>query len=87
MNTIFSVLQTVHYVVCASLILIVLLQAGKSGGIAGIFGGGGADQLFSAPSGKAFIKKVTVVVACTFILTSLLLTKISTKIATSSVIN
>ncbi|MDR2772905.1 MAG: preprotein translocase subunit SecG [Elusimicrobiota bacterium] len=86
MNTLYSVLQIIHYVICITLILIVLLQAGKSGGIAGIFGGGGADQLFSAPSGKAFIKKVTIVVACCFVLTSLLLTKLSTKIMASVVI-
>jgi 16S rRNA (cytidine1402-2'-O)-methyltransferase len=45
-----------HVIACVSLILIVLLQAGKGSGIAGLFGGGGSDQLFSAPSGMAFIK-------------------------------
>jgi preprotein translocase subunit SecG len=86
MNITYSVIQVVHYVVCIGLILVVLLQAGKSGGMAGIFGGGGSDQFLSAPSGKAFIKKVTVVMACIFILTSITLTKLSTKIVTSSVL-
>ncbi|MBN1621209.1 MAG: preprotein translocase subunit SecG [Endomicrobiales bacterium] len=63
-----------HVIACLGLILIVLLQAGKGGGIAGLFGGGGSDQLFSAPSGMAFIKKVTVVIAVVFMLTSLILT-------------
>jgi preprotein translocase subunit SecG len=80
-------LIVVHYVVCVSLILIVLLQAGKSGGMAGIFGGGGSDQLFSAPSGMAFIKKVTVVMACIFIITSLSLTLLSSRVSMKSVID
>ncbi|OGS18401.1 MAG: preprotein translocase subunit SecG [Elusimicrobia bacterium RIFOXYA2_FULL_50_26] len=65
---------TVHVIACVGLILVVLLQAGKGSGISGLFGGGGADQLFSAPSGMAFIKKATIVMAVVFTLTSLILT-------------
>ena len=78
---------TLHFIVCLALIAIVLLQAGKGGGMAGIFGGGGSDQIFSAPSGMAFIKKVTVVCAVLFMLTSLTLTLLSSRISMASVIN
>ncbi len=78
---------TLHFIVCIALIAIVLLQAGKGGGMAGIFGGGGSDQIFSAPSGMAFIKKVTVVCAVLFMLTSLTLTLLSSRISMASVIN
>ena len=71
---------TLHFIVCIALIAIVLLQAGKGGGMAGIFGGGGSDQIFSAPSGMAFIKKVTVVCAVLF-------TLLSSRISMASVIN
>lgn len=64
----------IHIIVCIGLILIVLLQSGKGSGIAGLFGGSSADQLFSASTGMAFIKKVTVVMAIIFMLTSLILT-------------
>jgi preprotein translocase subunit SecG len=84
MKTIFFLVQFVHYSVCTGLILIVLFQAGKSGGMAGIFGGGGSDQLFNTPTGTAFIKKFTVVIACVFLLTSLLLTKMSTNLGLMS---
>ncbi|MDR3048536.1 MAG: preprotein translocase subunit SecG [Elusimicrobiota bacterium] len=87
METLYGLFKVIHYIVCAGLIVIVLLQAGKSGGMAGIFGGGGADQIFSAPSGKAFIKKVTIVMACLFLVTSLFLTKVSSRISLSSVVN
>jgi preprotein translocase subunit SecG len=76
-----------HFIVCIALVAIVLLQAGKGGGMAGIFGGGGSDQIFSAPSGMAFIKKVTVVCAVLFMLTSLTLTLLSSRISMASVIN
>lgn len=78
---------TLHFIVCIALIAIVLLQAGKGGGMAGIFGGGGSDQIFSAPSGMAFIKKVTVVCAVVFMLTSLTLTLLSSRISMASVIS
>jgi preprotein translocase subunit SecG len=78
---------TLHFIVCIALIAIVLLQTGKGGGMAGIFGGGGSDQIFSAPSGMAFIKKVTVVCAVIFMLTSLTLTLLSSRISMASVIS
>ena len=84
---IYNLLIVFHYVVCFSLIIIVLFQAGKSGGMAGLFGGGGSDQLFSAPSGMAFIKKVTVVMVCIFMFTSLTLTLFSSRVSMMSVID
>lgn len=56
--------------------------------MAGIFGGGGgSDQIFNAPSGMAFIKKLTVVMACIFLITSLMLTRISTNMSMTSIVN
>ena len=55
--------------------------------MAGIFGGSGSDQIFNAPSGVAFIKKLTVVMACIFMFTSLVLTKVSTNMSMMSVVN
>lgn len=84
---IYYLIVTLHFIVCAALIVIVLLQAGKSGGMAGLFGGGGSDQIFSAPSGMAFIKKVTVACAVIFMVTSLTLTLMSSRMSMQSVIN
>jgi preprotein translocase subunit SecG len=85
-NIIFFAFKFVHYCVCVGLISVILLQAGKSGGIAGIFGGGGPDQIFNTPSGVAFIKKLTIVMACIFLFTSLMLTRLSTNIGMMSVV-
>src|SRR5271157_2537292 len=75
----YTIVLILHLIVCVGLIMIVLLQAGKGQGIAGLFGGGGSDQLFSAPSGMAFIKKITVAMAVIFVLTSLTLTVMTAK--------
>jgi len=83
----FTLILIIHLVVCVGLIMIVLLQAGKGQGIAGLFGGGGSDQLFSAPSGMAFIKKITVAMAIIFVLTSLSLTVMTARQGLKSVTN
>src|SRR5450755_1040316 len=76
----YSVFVFIHIVVCVGLILVVLFQAGKGAGLGNLFGGGGGgDQLFSAPSGTAFIKKVTTGMAVVFIVTSVMLTILSSR--------
>lgn len=72
-------LTVVHIVSCLFLLLVVLLQAGRGAGLSGIFGGGGGEALFSAPSGSAFLRKLTTAVAIIFLSTSLLLTIFSTR--------
>src|SRR5688572_26131835 len=81
----YSVILAVHVVVCILVILVVLLQSGKGAGFAGLFGGGGGDALFSAPSGSSFVRKLTTGLAVGFFLTSLLLTYMSARRGLSSV--
>ena len=69
----------VHIIICIGLILIVLFQAGKGAGLGNLFGGGGGDQLFSAPSGSAFIRKLTTSIALIFVFTSVVLTIMSSR--------
>src|SRR5882672_7717702 len=69
----------VHIIVCVGLILVVLFQAGKGAGLGNLFGGGGGDQLFSAPSGSAFIRKLTTGMAIVFVITSLSLTILTSQ--------
>lgn len=70
----FSLLLSIHVVVCVLVIIAVLIQSGKGGGFGGVFGGGGGDALFSAPSGSMFIRKVTTGLAVAFFVSSLFLT-------------
>ena len=75
----YGIIVFVHLIVCIGLILVVLFQAGKGAGLGNLFGGGGGDQLFSAPSGSAFIRKLTVSMALTFIVTSVTLTVLASQ--------
>lgn len=69
----------IHIIVCISLIMVVLFQAGKGAGLGNLFGGGGGDQLFSAPSGSAFIRKLTTIMAIVFVCTCVSLTLLTNR--------
>ena len=75
----YGIIVFIHIIVCIGLILLVLFQAGNGAGLGNLFGGGGGDQLFSAPSGSAFIRKLTTGMAVVFVLTSLSLTLITSQ--------
>jgi preprotein translocase subunit SecG len=76
-----------HVVACVGLILVVLMQSGKGGGLSGLTGGGssGGEQLFGASAGISFVKKVTVGFVLVFLFTSLVLTLVASRRGLSSV--
>ena len=82
----YGLIFTLHVIVCVLMVIVVLIQAGKSAGMGGLFGGGGMDTLFSAPSGTTFIRKVTIGLAIGFVCTTLLLTILGNRLSTRSVI-
>jgi preprotein translocase subunit SecG len=73
-------LTVVHVLVCLFLILVVLLQAGKGGGMGIAFGGGGGSQTVFGSSGAGnFLTRLTSVTAFLFLLTSLGLAHFSSQ--------
>jgi preprotein translocase subunit SecG len=68
-----------HIIVSLVLVAVILLQAGKGGGLAETFGGGGSSQttIFGQKAG-AFLTKATEVSAVLFLCTSLALAYLST---------
>jgi len=65
-------LTVLHIMVCIFLIIVVLLQAGKGGGMGIAFGGGGGSQTVFGSSGAGnFLTKLTAVTAFLFLVTSL----------------
>jgi preprotein translocase subunit SecG len=67
---IFSV-KIIHIVVSILLIIVVLLQPGKSGDLGSIFGGGTSESIFGSSGAVPFLVKVTRGLAILFMLTSL----------------
>ncbi|MDY0163897.1 preprotein translocase subunit SecG [Desulfobotulus sp.] len=72
-----ALLVTLHIVVCLTLIVIVLLQAGKGAEMGAAFGSGSSQALLGASGGQTLIGKITTGVAILFMLTSLSLAWIS----------
>jgi preprotein translocase subunit SecG len=70
------ILTVLHVIAAITLILTVLLQAGKGAGIGAAFGGS-SETVFGAKGPTTFLSKLTAGVAITFMLTSLLLTYVS----------
>ena len=68
-----TILLFVFVPVCLLLILIVLLQAGKGGGLAGAFGGAGGQTFLGARGAADFLSKFTIYLAIAFMFLSLIL--------------
>jgi preprotein translocase subunit SecG len=68
----------VHVLVSAVLILVILLQAGKGGGLGGAFGGS-TQAVFGGRGAQTFLGKVTSAAAAVFMITSLSLSYLSTR--------
>jgi preprotein translocase subunit SecG len=72
-------LIVVHVFVCAFLVLVVLLQAGKGGGMGIAFGGGGSQTVFGSSGAGNFLTKMTAICATVFFLNSLALAYLSSQ--------
>ena len=72
-------LQIVHLFVCAMLILVVLLQQGKGGGMGAAFGGGAGGQVFGGRGAGNLLTRATSVCAAVFMITSVSLAYLSSS--------
>ena len=75
----FTLLITLHVVIGIFLIAVVLLQTGKAGSIADVFGGGGSMAAFGARGAATLLSRVTAVAAILFMVTSLGLSIVKTS--------
>lgn len=67
-----------HVVVSIILVVVILLQAGKGGGLSDTFGGGTAQNIFGSRAGD-FLSRATSVCAIVFLITSLSLALMSSQ--------
>ena len=82
MSTMITVL---HIIVCLFLMLTVLLQSGKGGGMGAAFGGGGnASTMFGGSGASNFLKRLTAVAGTVFMMTSMVLAFLSSRNSTDA---
>ena len=72
-------LTTLHVLACVILIVVVLLQHGKSADIAATFGGAGSQTAFGPRGTATLLSKVTTWCAIIFMVTSISLTLLATR--------
>jgi preprotein translocase subunit SecG len=74
----------VHVLVCAFLIIVVLLQQGRSADLAGAFGGQGSQTAFGPRAAANVLTRATTWSAIIFMVTSISLTVLYVRSAGSS---
>jgi preprotein translocase subunit SecG len=79
-------LTIVQVIVCLFLILVVLLQQGKSADWSGTFGGGSSQTAFGQRGTATLLSKATTAAAIIFMVNSLALTIVSTRQGSRSVV-
>ncbi len=72
-------LTVLHIFVCLMLMLVVLIQPGKSGGLGAALGGAGAQQIFGGRGAGNFLTRTTWIAASVFFVTSVTLAYLSTS--------
>jgi preprotein translocase subunit SecG len=70
MTTLITIL---HIIVCLFLMLTVLLQSGKGGGMGAAFGGGNAATVFGGSGASSFLRRLTAGAGTIFMITSMVL--------------
>ena len=77
-----ALITTIHIIVCAFLIIVVLLQSGQSGDIAAAFGGMGSQTAFGTRTAATVLTKATTWAAISFMLTSITLSVFAARHST-----
>jgi preprotein translocase subunit SecG len=71
--------SVIHVILCLFLVLVVLLQQGKGGGVGSAFGGGAATQVFGGGGAGNLLTRATAICAMLFMVTSIVLARKSSE--------
>jgi preprotein translocase subunit SecG len=72
-------ITAIHIFVCMFIIIVVLLQSGKAGDIASVFGGAGTQAAFGPRGTANILEKATTWSAVLFMITSITLSIVATR--------
>ena len=81
-----TIINAIHIIAALSLILSVLLQAGKGAAMGSGLGAGSSQTMFGSSGAGNFLTKLTTGIAILFMITSLTLAVFSTQKKSSSLI-
>ena len=81
-----TIINVIHVIAALSLILTVLLQAGKGAAMGSGLGAGSSQTMFGSSGAGNFLTKLTTGIAILFMVTSLTLAVFSTQKKSSSLI-
>ena len=84
MNILIGMLYAVEVVTCLLLVLVVMLQKPKEGGLGGVIGGSMGEAVFGADAGNVLIK-VTIWLGAIFLVNTLILARLTSTIHTKSI--
>src|ERR1700760_2205145 len=84
MHVLIGFIYFIHIVVCFFLIIVVLLQSGKSGDIAAAFGGMGSQTAFGPRGAGTDLSKATTGATVLFMVTSITLSIMASRGGTSA---
>ena len=79
-----ALISAIHVFSCVALVVSILLQSGRGGGLAGAFGAGSSQTLFGGRGAATFLTRASTALAVVFFLTSLTLGLSSSHQATVS---
>ena len=73
----FALLLTLHILICLVLVIAILIQSGRGGGLVSAFGTSGGHAIFGGRGAATFLSKATTILGAGFMVTSLLLALLS----------
>ncbi len=84
MTMLSTVLTVLLWLSCILIVTVVLLQTGKGGGMAGVFGGGAGPESLLGTRAASFLVKVTVVLCLIFLTICLTLGRLGKRAVSRS---
>ena len=82
-----TLIAVLHILIALILVIVVLVQDSKGGNVGGAFGGGSSQSIFGASGAASFLVKLTRYLAVGFMATCILLTILSARTGSKSVID
>ena len=75
-----------HVIISTFLVIVILMQASRGGGLSGTFGGATSTAIFGGRGAGSFLSKVTVGLAIAFMALAILITLIRAPVDSESIV-